>query len=52
MNKEAIKLQKEVVKFLNAISELMLSNDWAVVGDLKLTKMLTVEYLYLWLLSP
>ncbi|KKL49243.1 hypothetical protein LCGC14_2317420, partial [marine sediment metagenome] len=37
-NKEAIELQKEVVKFLNTISELMLSNDMAVVGDLKVAR--------------
>ena len=38
MSKEAIELQKEVVKFLNTISELMFSNDFAVVRDLKVAK--------------
>ncbi|KKN73448.1 hypothetical protein LCGC14_0400230 [marine sediment metagenome] len=38
MSKEAIELQKEVVKFLNTISELMFSNDFAVVRDLKVAR--------------
>ena len=38
MSKEVIELQKEVVKFLNTISDLMFSNDFAVVKDLKVTR--------------